>query len=92
HVVDLVADALNDRGRAVRGSKVLLLGVAYKPNVCDFRESPALEIAEMLHRKGARVSYCDPHDPTMAAGELLLGAQELTPELLRESDCVVVVT
>lgn len=92
HVVNLIADGLNDRSRPVRGSKVLLLGVAYKPNVSDVRESPATEIAALLHAKGARLSYCDPHVPTMVAGDLLLGAQPLTPELLRESDCVVVIT
>jgi UDP-N-acetyl-D-glucosamine dehydrogenase len=92
YVVDLVTEALNERSRCVRGSRVLLLGVAYKPNVGDVRESPALEIARLLHERGARVSFCDPFVASLAAGELLLAAQELTPELVRESDCVVVVT
>lgn len=92
HVVELVSEVLNDRSQSIRGSRILLLGVAYKPNVSDFRESPALEIAELLHHKGARLAYSDPHVPTMAVGEVILGSQELTPELLREHDVVVIVT
>jgi UDP-N-acetyl-D-glucosamine dehydrogenase len=92
YVVNLVTEALNDHSRCVRGSRIVLLGVAYKPNVSDARESPAVEIATLLHERGARLTYCDPHVPSMAAGDLLLQAQELTPELLRESDCVLVVT
>jgi UDP-N-acetyl-D-glucosamine dehydrogenase len=59
HVVTLVGDSLNDRGRALRGASVLVMGVTYKPDVNDVRESPALEIIEMLERKGAHVSYAD---------------------------------
>ena len=65
YVVQLVTDALNDRARAVRNSRVLVLGVAYKPNVADTRDSPALEIIEMLAAKGARVAYHDPHVPSI---------------------------
>jgi UDP-N-acetyl-D-glucosamine dehydrogenase len=63
YVVQLVTDALNERERAVRGSRVLVLGVAYKPNVSDTRDSPALEIIGTLLAKGARVAYHDPHVP-----------------------------
>jgi UDP-N-acetyl-D-glucosamine dehydrogenase len=63
YVVQLLTEALNDRERAVRGSRILVLGVAYKPNVADVRDSPALEIVELLLQKGARVSY---HDPLVA--------------------------
>ena len=66
YVVQLVADALNDRARAVRGASVLVLGVAYKPNVADTRDSPALEIVETLRAKGAQVAYHDPHVPAIA--------------------------
>jgi UDP-N-acetyl-D-glucosamine dehydrogenase len=66
HVVQLVVDALNDRERSVRGARVLVLGVAYKANVADTRDSPALEIVEILRRKGASVSYHDPHVPAVA--------------------------
>jgi UDP-N-acetyl-D-glucosamine dehydrogenase len=65
YVVELVADALNDRERAVRGARILVLGVAYKANVADTRDSPALEIIAALHRKGARVAYHDPHVPEL---------------------------
>jgi UDP-N-acetyl-D-glucosamine dehydrogenase len=92
YVVDLVTRALNDRSRAVRGSRIVLLGMAYKPNVGDFRESPALEIAGLLQDLGARLTYCDPYVPQVTIGESVLSATDLTPELLRESDCVLVVT
>jgi UDP-N-acetyl-D-glucosamine dehydrogenase len=60
YVVHMVTDALNDRERAVRNSRILALGVAYKPNVSDVRDSPALEIIEALMARGARVDYHDP--------------------------------
>jgi UDP-N-acetyl-D-glucosamine dehydrogenase len=63
YVVQLVADTLNDRSRAVRGARVLVLGVAYKPNVSDVRDSAALEIIDLLLVKGAKVAYHDPHVP-----------------------------
>jgi UDP-N-acetyl-D-glucosamine dehydrogenase len=63
HVVQLVAEALNERERAVRGARILVLGVAYKANVADTRDSPALEIIDLLVRKGARVAYHDPLVP-----------------------------
>jgi UDP-N-acetyl-D-glucosamine dehydrogenase len=66
YIVQLVADALNDRARAVRGARVLVLGVAYKPNVADTRDSPALEIVQTLRAKGAEVAYHDPHVPAIA--------------------------
>src|SRR5437764_4174952 len=66
YVVQLITDALNDRGRAVRGARVLVLGVAYKPDVSDTRDSPALEIIDTLRGKGARVEYHDPHVPTLS--------------------------
>jgi len=92
YVVELVTESLNDQSKAVRGSRVLLLGVAYKPNVGDFRESPALEIIEMLHERGAHVSYCDPYVPGLSIGEHELRNEELTAELLRSADSVVVLT
>jgi UDP-N-acetyl-D-glucosamine dehydrogenase len=68
YVVDLVTEALNERERAVRGSRILLLGVAYKPNVADTRDSPALEIFDTLILKGARVAYHDPMVPWVDVG------------------------
>jgi UDP-N-acetyl-D-glucosamine dehydrogenase len=91
-VVDLTIDALNEQSRCVRGSRVLILGMAYKPNVSDYRESPALEIMHLLTRRGALLTYCDPYVPHLEEGDLRMHSQELTPELLRANDVVVVVT
>jgi UDP-N-acetyl-D-glucosamine dehydrogenase len=65
HVVQIVVDALNDRERSVRGARILVIGVAYKANVADTRDSPALEIIDTLRRKGASVAYHDPHVPAI---------------------------
>jgi len=92
HVVALVGDALNDRGRALRGSSILVLGVTYKPDVNDIRESPALEILEMLERKGAHVSYADPFTPQLTLGSAKLSAVEASPEAIAEADCVLILT
>jgi len=92
HVLALVADTLNDRGRCLQGSEVLVLGVTYKRDVNDVRESPALEIIRMLAEKGARVGYADPLVPQLSVGDMKLVAAPLTPETLRRADCVVVAT
>ena len=92
HVVALVGDALNERGRALRGSSVLVMGVTYKADVNDIRESPSLEIIEMLERKGAHVSYADPFTPQLAANGLKLTAVEPTPETIAAADCVLILT
>jgi UDP-N-acetyl-D-glucosamine dehydrogenase len=93
HVVRLVSDGLNERGRAVKGAGVLILGVTYKRDVNDIRESPALEIMEVLASKGALVSYTDPFVPqvSLAAG-VKLPAVKLTPEAVAAADCVLVIT
>jgi UDP-N-acetyl-D-glucosamine dehydrogenase len=65
HVVHKIVDALNDREKSVRGSRILILGVAYKPDVSDTRESPALEIIRLLQQRGAHVFYHDPHVPEL---------------------------
>jgi UDP-N-acetyl-D-glucosamine dehydrogenase len=92
HVVTLVGDALNERGQAVRGASVLVLGVTYKPDVNDVRESPALEIVEMLARKGARVSYADPYVPQLTVDGQKLSAVDATPDALAAADCVLILT
>jgi UDP-N-acetyl-D-glucosamine dehydrogenase len=92
HVVHLVAGALNDRGRAVRGSSILVLGVTYKANVNDIRESPALEIIEHLTKLGAHVSYADPFTPQLALEGHKLSAVEPTLEALAAADCVLILT
>ena len=90
-VVQLAADALNDRRLAVRGARIRLYGVAYKPNIEDVRESPALEIIELLHRKGADVSYTDPHVPEVMVEERLYRA---VPEAdaARDIDLAIITT
>lgn len=92
HVVGKIVDCLNDSGKPVRGSRILVLGVAYKENIDDVRESPALDVMRLLREKGADLSYSDPHVPRLAEGGLAMESVELTPERLREFDCIVVTT
>ena len=93
-VVDKTRDALNSHQKPVRGSKVLILGVAYKKNIDDMRESPALPVLGLLEEQGARLSYCDPHIPSLklpVSGETL-HACDLDKKLLEQQDCVVIIT
>jgi UDP-N-acetyl-D-glucosamine dehydrogenase len=96
YVVTKVADALNTVSKAVRGSSVLVLGVAYKRDIDDYRESPAMDVIAELVKKGARLSYHDPYVPTVPAhewhGGFDLHSVPLTERLLRESDCVAILT
>lgn len=92
YVIDLITLGLNDLNKSVRGSRVLLLGVSYKRDVGDLRESPALSVIELLKNRGAQVSYSDPYIDTLAIGETIVASEPLTPELVRQTDCVVVVT
>jgi hypothetical protein len=92
HVVDLVAQSLNHRGRAVHGSRVLVLGVAYKANIDDIRESPSLDIMQTLVDRGARVEYSDPYVPTLEFGGKKLKSLSLTATNLERFDCVVIAT
>jgi UDP-N-acetyl-D-glucosamine dehydrogenase len=94
-VVERVAEALNDQAKAVKGSRVCILGVAYKKDVDDPRESPAFEILELLEGRGAHVSYHDPHIPRlppMRHHTIRLESEALSPEYLAVQDCVVIVT
>lgn len=99
YVVKLVSNALNDAKKAVNGSKILILGVAYKKDIDDMRESPALSIIDLLRSRGAEIVYHDPfvaevtfdHAYTIGAGDALFNT-DLTDELIRESDCVVICT
>jgi len=92
HVVDLVMEALNRQGKSVRGSRVLVLGVAYKADVDDVRESPSLDIMEKLRERGAKIEYCDPHVPSIEfAGGTLEGVPFRAAELKR-FDCAVIAT
>lgn len=87
-----VQDALNEAGKALKGSYILVLGVAYKQNVGDTRESPALDIIHLLGDKGARVAYHDPYVPILASDGLLLHSVDDLPAVLAAADCVVIVT
>ena len=90
HIISLVGDALNERGKCLRGARILVLGVTYKRGVNDIRESPALEIIRTLARKGAEVRYADPYIPELLIDELKLSAVSVTEETVREADCAVV--
>ncbi len=92
HVVSLIAEALNDRGKSLRGAEILVLGVTYKRDVGDVRESPAVEIIRILAQKGARVSYTDPFVPELTIGDQKLVSVPLTREAMARADCVVILT
>jgi UDP-N-acetyl-D-glucosamine dehydrogenase len=96
HVVSRIVEALNDDAKAVRNSKIAVIGVAYKRDVDDLRESPALDIIQLLEEKGANVSYHDPYVPSLrldhGGPEHTLHSVELTAEWLKSADCVVIVT
>ena len=89
-VFDKIRNALNDRGKPVKGSHIHILGVAYKRDIDDVRESPALDIIHLLKRQGARVTYSDPHVPSIEVdGEILLCDNT---DRVCEADCAVIVT
>jgi UDP-N-acetyl-D-glucosamine dehydrogenase len=90
--VEKVVAALNDLGKSVRGSTVFVLGVAYKPDIDDLRESPALDIIRLLERMGAVVRYHDPFIAELHEDGVVLKSSALTPETVRGADCVVIVT
>jgi len=91
YVVQRVANALNDREKSVKGSRILILGVAYKRDVDDVRESPALDILKLLESRGARVGYNDPHVPELKLDDTTLRSEDLLPAV-RRADLVVIVT
>jgi len=87
-----LAERLNDAGKAVRGSTVLVLGVAYKKDIDDIRESPALDVMRLLHQRGATVCYHDPFVAKVKEDGLELSSVPLTAATLEGADCVIVVT
>lgn len=94
-VVDRVARALNDQGKALKGSRVLLMGVAYKEDINDERESPALKVFELLEARGAIVSYFDPYVAQVKPHSFFareIHSERWSDELLRTQDCVVITT
>lgn len=90
YVFDRITAALNSNRKPVNGSHILLLGMSYKPNVGDLRESPSLKILKLLTGVGAEVAYHDPHIPHLA--EHKLSSVELTQESLARYDCAVIAT
>ena len=96
HVVNKIADALNEHGKAIKGASILLMGVAYKRDVSDVRESPALDVMTLLLRKGARVSYHDPFVPHLDAerwtGDRQMDSVTHSDTNVASADCVVVLT
>jgi UDP-N-acetyl-D-glucosamine dehydrogenase len=92
YVVGKVGDALNDERKAINGSNILVLGVAYKRDVGDVRESPALDVIHLLRGRGANVMYHDPFVPSVQLEDYELTSVDLTVDALRSADCVVVVT
>jgi len=98
-VFELVRDALNENEKSIKGAKILILGVAYKKDIDDMRESPALSIIDLLRAKGADVRYHDPfvaevhfdHSYTIGAGDPLFNV-DLTDDELKAADCVVICT
>ncbi|MCP9760750.1 UDP-N-acetyl-D-glucosamine dehydrogenase, partial [Aquitalea sp. S1-19] len=94
-VVAKVASALNSRKKAINGSRVLVLGIAYKKNVDDMRESPSVFLMEKLRDLGAEISYSDPHVPVfpkMREHHFELSSVTLTPEVVAGYDCVLLAT
>jgi UDP-N-acetyl-D-glucosamine dehydrogenase len=92
YVVERVADVLNDRRQSLKGSVVLLLGLAYKKDVSDVRDSPAFDVARLLEHRGATVAYHDPHVPVAVLNNTPRRSSRLDPALVRRADCVVLLT
>jgi UDP-N-acetyl-D-glucosamine dehydrogenase len=96
YVVSRIADALNDIGKPVRGSKIGILGVAYKKDVDDPRESPSFKLMELLQARGAIVSYHDPHIPVLPSMRHYevprLASEALSADYLASQDCVLIAT
>jgi len=92
YVIGLIQDALNEHGKPVKGSRILVLGVAYKPDIDDLRESPALDVIGLLHQKGADVQFHDPHISSVREENM---AMDCVPDLMdavHQADCVVIIT
>ena len=92
YVVRKATDALNEDVKPVKGSKILILGVAYKPNVSDVRESPAIGIFLLLQERGADVSFHDPYVAKLSVEGIDQESTELSAKVLQQADCVIIVT
>ena len=95
-VVDKITDALNRHEKSVNGSTILILGLAYKRDIDDMRESPSLDVMALLHQRGAKVRYADPYVPTLAArawhGGFDMQTEPLTAAAIADADCVAILT
>jgi UDP-N-acetyl-D-glucosamine dehydrogenase len=94
-VIEKTMDALNDRRKSLKGSRILVLGLAYKPDIDDVRESPSLELIELLREKGAKVDYNDPYIPQtrkMREYDLKMKSKKLTPNMIAGYDAVLIAT
>jgi UDP-N-acetyl-D-glucosamine dehydrogenase len=91
-VVDLVARALNEHGKCLNGSHILALGVAYKRDISDIRESPALDVMRLLLQRLAHLAYVDQYVPSLQMNDITYHTKTLTGEALREADCVLILT
>lgn len=92
YVLGKISDALNDDCKPLKGSKVLVLGVAYKPDVSDVRDSPAIDLIQLLRAKGAQVTFHDPHVARLDVENLSMAGIELGQKALENSDCVAIIT
>lgn len=92
YVVTKVTDALNDVSKSVRGARIVVLGIAYKRDIDDVRESPALDVIELLRERGAQVVYHDPYVPSVRMSDGIMTSDAYSIELLESADCVVIVT
>src|SRR5204862_1554798 len=95
-VVDKIADALNQQRQSINGSTILVLGVAYKKDIDDIRESPSLDVMTLLRQKGARLQYSDPYVPVLTTdhwhGGELMHSEALTAATIARADCVAILT
>jgi len=91
-VVEKISRTMNDRKKALKGSKILILGVAYKADITDVRESPALDVIHLLRERGVNVSYHDPFVPSVMIGHVRLKGKPWSTSLLRSADAVVITT
>src|SRR5262249_28222955 len=92
HVVNLMTEARKDRGLALRGASVLVLGVTYNAQLNESRAPPALELVELTANNGGRVWYSDPFIPQLTIGGVKLASAEPTPEAIESADCVLLLT
>ena len=92
YVAARIGDALNDTGKPVKDARILVLGVAYKPDVGDIRESPALEVMTILYKRGADVAFSDPYAEHIQVNGMQMGSSELTQREISKADCVALLT